>query len=101
MAKEITPEETPLKQPPSPEERLRVLRVKQLNAVKPEDWTKNDRQELLGLQNLLDKPVEITEKHHLAFKRQSVADMGDNLPLTDEEKRLIREANSVRTFYSR
>jgi len=97
----ITPEETTQKQPPSSEERLRVLRVKQFNAVKPEDWTKNDRQELLGLQNLLDKPVEITESHRLALKRQSEADIGNNPPLTDEEKILIREANSVRTSYSR
>jgi len=81
------------KQVISPSERLRQLRIKQMNASKPGDWTPNDIQELLNLQSL-SKQIKITKEHQAALKRQSIADTKNNPPLTSQERKLIQEVNS-------
>ena len=88
---EITPKES-TQESPSTQERLCQLEMRLMTAP---DWTEKERREILRLRNLLSKSAEITEKHRDAFRRQSIADLDNNPPLSDEERRLIREANSV------
>lgn len=94
---ETTPKES-TQESPGTQERLCQLEMRLMTTT---HWTEKDRQEILGLRNLLSKSVEITEKHRDALRRQSIADLDNNPPLSDEERRLIREANSVWTFISR
>ena len=77
-------------------ERLRALRIRQLTTSGLKDWTETDRQELLDLQKSLNKPIEITQKHYDSLKRQYIAGVGNNPPLTAEERKLIQEINSVK-----
>lgn len=77
--------------------RLRTLQSKQINALNINDWTETDRQELLSLQkSFKNKPFQMTQEHYNSLKRQSVADTGNNPPLTDKERKLIQEINSVK-----
>ena len=88
---ETTPKES-TQESPSAQERLSQLEKKLITTT---DWTEEDRQEILGLRELFSKSPKITEKHRDAFRRQNIADLYNNPPLSDEERRLIRETNSV------
>ncbi len=78
-------------------EHLRSLEIERLRAAHPKDWPESKRQELLNLQkSLFGEPFNITQEHKDALRRQYIAETGDNPPLTDKERELIREANSAK-----
>lgn len=80
----------------SPQELLRQLEFKRSNASSPEDWTSTDREELLLLEKATTpQSIGTSEAHQAAINRQTMAGIGNNPPLTQEERILIQEANYI------
>jgi hypothetical protein len=87
-----TPEKTI---PITPKQELLNLQKEQ--TIGGSGWTNEKRQRLLDLQNIKpDSQFTLTKAHEDALNRQKLAGTSGNPNLTEEERRLIQEANKMR-----